>query len=181
MEGFAPFRKNLGRSKTISQAWARIIERSWPQKISLWNSDIRLENKTYSLCFHYPDFVQKKRLTRDLIACASRLQPLPYLIPGPGLLNLIPPQAPTKADALRALKREGGAKQILYLGDDAFDEPIASVHVPGLIKVHVGVNTLNAPRWHKRMSMVDLRAQRQLFVGRQDQVDPFLEWLKQRI
>jgi trehalose 6-phosphate phosphatase len=59
------------------------------------------------------------------------------LIHGKCVLNLLPPGAPHKGDALRALLVESGRTRALYVGDDVTDEDVFRLRLPGVLSVRV--------------------------------------------
>lgn len=96
-----------------------------------------VEDKTYSLALHY-------RLTRHpdearaaLQALAESLTPAPRVVPGKRVLNLVPPAARHKGEALRALIGHAGAERALYIGDDVTDEDVFELRLPGVRTIRV--------------------------------------------
>lgn len=90
--------------------------------IELQAHGVTVEDKQYSLALHY-------RLARDREAAAAftydlatTLQPSPRMIGGKLLLNLLPPGAQTKFEALAALAAREHAVHVLFVGDDDTDE-----------------------------------------------------------
>jgi trehalose 6-phosphate phosphatase len=83
---------------------------------------VRLEDKGRSLSLHYraaPDPAAASALLRGL---AHALSPQPTVIDGKMVLNLLPPGAMTKFDALQILAQHEGVDQLLFVGDDDTDE-----------------------------------------------------------
>ena len=64
---------------------------------------VLLENKLYSLAIHYRHAADVERTRADIERLVLRLSPLPTIVHGKFVLNLLPPGAPHKGDALRAL------------------------------------------------------------------------------
>jgi trehalose 6-phosphate phosphatase len=83
---------------------------------------VRLEDKGRSLSLHYRAAPDPAAASAFLRAVAHALQPAPTVIDGKMVLNLLPPGALTKFDALRILARHEGAEQVLFVGDDDTDE-----------------------------------------------------------
>jgi trehalose 6-phosphate phosphatase len=83
---------------------------------------VRLEDKGRSLALHYrvaPDPAAARAFLRSV---AHSLLPLPTVIDGKMVLNLLPPGALTKFEALRILAEHVGVDQVLFVGDDDTDE-----------------------------------------------------------
>jgi len=98
---------------------------------------VLLEDKTYSLSLHY-------RLARDpeaaratLLGAASQLSPPPRVVTGKRVLNLVPPGAPHKGEALRELIAHARVPRALYVGDDMTDEDVFALRLPGVHTVRV--------------------------------------------
>ena len=137
IEGLPEFRNQLRSAKNISQKWAENLKTTLPQFSKLF-----LENKNYSLCFHYAKAPRKRLLTQQLITISKALKPAPRLIPGTDLLNLIPRSAPTKADAVRRLQLKFRKTPLIYIGDDALEDPIWALNVKNFTKTHIGPRPL---------------------------------------
>jgi trehalose 6-phosphate phosphatase len=88
-----------------------------PEARGVW-----LEDKGSSLSLHYraaPDPAAASVLLRSL---AQGLVPQPTVIDGKMVVNLLPPDAMTKFEALRLLAQHAGVEQVLFVGDDDTDE-----------------------------------------------------------
>ncbi len=82
------------------------------------------ENKTYSLSVHY-------RLTRSpeesglrLATLFDTLEPMPHIIGGKYVFNLLPMNAVSKGSALAHLMQISAAPSAIYVGDDVTDEDV---------------------------------------------------------
>jgi trehalose 6-phosphate phosphatase len=109
---------------------------------------IVLEDKTYSLTFHFRHARDQSAALRLLIARTASLLPLPKLIDGKKVLNVLPPGAPDKGEALAALLRSAHCKRALYVGDDVTDEAVFRLHSPGILSVRVEPDELSAANLH---------------------------------
>lgn len=98
---------------------------------------VTLEDKTYSLTFHYRHAVRVDQALRMLEARAAKLFPMPRIIHGDCVLNLVPREAPHKGDALHALLEHSGCEHALYVGDDTTDEDVFRLDIPELLSVRV--------------------------------------------
>ena len=54
------------------------------------------------------------------------------------MCNLVPADAPDKADALRALVARSGSRVALYAGDDVNDEPVFEQAPPDWLTIRIG-------------------------------------------
>ena len=105
---------------------------SWPPA-----PGVLLENKGCSLAIHYRH-AEDRDTARTLIErLALRLVPVPRLIHGKCVVNLVPRGAPHKGDALRALLVDSRRARALYMGDDLTDEDVFRLRLPGVLSVRV--------------------------------------------
>lgn len=103
-----------------------------------------IENKGRSLSLHYRMAENREFARRELEALVRDLQPLPNSFGGKCVINLLPPNAADKFDALLALARETDAANAFFVGDDVTDEAIFEKALPGWITVRVGYSTVSA-------------------------------------
>lgn len=149
MLGFTPryFIGNHGAEgvpgqERISEECARVC-RAWLDELASGNESWRdvegivLEDKTYSLTFHFRHAKDHGAALRLLVARTAALLPLPKLIYGKKVLNLLPPGASDKGDALIALLAETHCRRALYVGDDASDERVFRLRSPSILSVRV--------------------------------------------
>lgn len=101
--------------------------RAWRSQLELQllapgGTGVRLEDKGHSLSLHYrtsPDPVAASTFLRTL---AHTLTPQPTVIDGKMVLNLLPPGALTKFEALQILMQHEGVDNVMFVGDDDTDE-----------------------------------------------------------
>lgn len=98
---------------------------------------ITLEDKAYSIAFHYRQAQSREAALRLVEERAAQLVPWPRLIHGNCVLNLVPRDAPHKGDALRALLAHSGCERSLYVGDDVTDEDVFRLKLPAVLSVGV--------------------------------------------
>jgi trehalose 6-phosphate phosphatase len=136
-----------------SEACARVC-RAWLDELASGSEPWRdvdgivLEDKTYSLTFHFRHAKDQSAALRLLIARTASLLPLPKLLDGKKVLNLLPPGAPDKGEALSALLRAARCKRALYVGDDATDEAVFRLHSPAILSVRVDPDESSAANLH---------------------------------
>jgi len=126
----------------VSEECARVC-RAWLDELSsgteAWRDvdGIVLEDKTYSLTFHFRHAKDQGAALRLLVARTAGLLPLPKLLDGKKVLNLLPPGAPDKGEALTTLLAKAHCKRALYVGDDASDEQVFRLRSPSILSVRV--------------------------------------------
>lgn len=104
---------------------------------SLAAAGIMIEYKRYSLSLHYRQAPDHDAAYRAIHACVDALVPPPKVIEGKAVVNLLPPDAPNKGDALRALIAQTRRPNALYVGDDDTDEAVFGLHLPSVLTLRV--------------------------------------------
>jgi trehalose 6-phosphate phosphatase len=85
---------------------------------------------------------------RSIMRLVARLNTPLRAVPGKCVINLIPASAPSKGEALLALRRRARADIALYVGDDVTDEDVFRLDQPGrLLSVRVGRSGSSAAPW----------------------------------
>ena len=112
---------------------------------------VDLEDKRYSLAFHYRRS-RNKRLARSTILAAVETLPVRMrVVPGKLVVNVVPERAPNKGDALLELRTMEQADTALYVGDDVTDEDVFELDQPGrLLTVRVGESRASAAAYFLR-------------------------------
>ena len=121
-------------------AFARTV-REWHDALDACNAldgtGVMLEDKRYSLSLHYRQAPSPEDACRAIHRCIDDLRPMPKVIDGKAVVNVLPPDAPDKGDALRALIDETRCRNALYVGDDDTDETVFGLHLPSLLTLRV--------------------------------------------
>jgi trehalose 6-phosphate phosphatase len=109
---------------------------------------IVIENKTYSLTIHYRRARAPQR-ARAAITAALRDLPGVFVMQGDHAVNLLPPGAPHKGEALERLTRLLGCDAAIYVGDDGTDEPaFGARHPERLLSIRIGNGQRTRARYH---------------------------------
>lgn len=99
---------------------------------------LMLEDKRYSVAIHFRGARNKQQALAAIERTLGTLGPL-RRIGGKQVLNLLPPNAPHKGDALLKLRDRLGTQTAIYVGDDVTDEDVFAMADPGrLLPVRVG-------------------------------------------
>lgn len=98
---------------------------------------VALEDKTCSLAFHFRHARDGRLAHRLLLERVRKLDPAPALFDGKHVLNLLPPGAPDKGVALRAVLEHSRCGHALYIGDDVSDEAAFRLCSPAVLTVRV--------------------------------------------
>src|SRR5579864_5370719 len=96
-----------------------------------------LEDKRYSLSLHYRQAANPSASYRAIRGRIDALDPVPKVIDGKAVVNLLPPGAPDKGEALRALMVTTRTSSAIYVGDDDTDETVFALNLPNLLTLRV--------------------------------------------
>ena len=135
--------------ESAAAAFARVC-RGWLAELSTdaepWRTlpDVTLEDKTCSLAFHYRSAPDRDHARRLLAERVQSLVPEPTVLDDKCVLNLVPPGAPDKGDALGALLVHSRCERALYVGDDVSDEAVFRLRSPLVLTVRVERNLASA-------------------------------------
>jgi trehalose 6-phosphate phosphatase len=125
-----------------SAAFERVC-RGWLDELSAngepWRTlpGVTLEDKTCSLAFHYRRAADRDAARELLTARVQRFVPAPTVLDDKCVINLVPPGAPDKGDALGALLVHSRCERALYVGDDVSDEAVFRLRSPLVLSVRV--------------------------------------------
>jgi trehalose 6-phosphate phosphatase len=117
-----------GAKQEVDAKGMRKVCRGWVAQLNEWlqepGSDpgIVVEDKGLTLSVHFRLAHDRELAARQLAELASRLAPTPRVIGGKLVLNLLPPNARTKFEALMDLAQREAAERVLFVGDDETDE-----------------------------------------------------------
>lgn len=98
---------------------------------------VMLEDKGLSLSLHYRLSRNRDQAYAWLQQQIETLKPPPRVIGGKLVINLLPPNAVTKFEALQALAEAEGAERVLFVGDDETDEIVFDRAPPHWLTVRV--------------------------------------------
>lgn len=120
----------------LCAAWAEHLNGD----TGLWHDaqGARIENKGRSLTLHYKEAHNPVLARSRLLARAVRLAPAPRIVRNADTVDLLPPQAMSKADVVDLLMRESGCQYAMIVGDDVSDEALFRDAPESWLTVHVG-------------------------------------------
>jgi trehalose 6-phosphate phosphatase len=134
-EGVPGHAADVAVLELVTRGWVAAMSgagAAWPPA-----PGVLLEDKGCSLAIHYRQAADRDTARLQIEQHALRLSPVPRLIHGKCVLNLVPPGAPHKGDALRALLEASRRSRALYVGDDVTDEDVFRLRLPGVLSVRV--------------------------------------------
>jgi trehalose 6-phosphate phosphatase len=117
-----------GATEEADAKGMRKVCRAWVAQLNEWlkepGSDpgIVVEDKGLTLSVHFRLARDRERAAQRLAELVPRLEPAPRVIGGKLVLNLLPPKARTKFEALVELAQREAVGRVLFVGDDETDE-----------------------------------------------------------
>ena len=126
------------------------------------SSGIIIEDKGLTLSVHYRLAADRALAAQRLTSLVAQLVPEPRVIGGKLVLNLLPPNARTKFEALVDLVQREGAERVLFVGDDQTDE-LVFVQAPA--------------HWTTVRVEADCASQASFYIDRQSDVSLLLDQL----
>jgi trehalose 6-phosphate phosphatase len=108
---------------------------------------VRLEDKGRSLSLHYRAAPDPSAASTFLRSIAHSLAPQPTVIDGKMVLNLLPPGAMTKFEALQILAEHEGVDHVMFVGDDDTDEIVFKRAPPHWTTVRIDPHGGTAARY----------------------------------
>ncbi len=99
---------------------------------------IELEDNGFTLALHYRHASKKRNAKMAVLQKALELLPLPRIVLGKSVVNIIPRGLPHKGDAFQKLLILSKPKSAIYIGDDVTDEDVFSLSLPRVLMVRVG-------------------------------------------
>jgi len=147
LEGVSGNAAVLRQAQRLSAAWRLNLEHAFCEMPSI---GIELEDKNYSLAIHYRLAPDTRHARRTITRALAKLQPVPQLISGKRVINVLPSGAPDKGAALIQLLHRTRSKQALFIGDDDTDEAVFALHDPRIVTVRVGRKRSSCAHYYLR-------------------------------
>lgn len=138
-------REDMQQVRDISSGWLQWVNERFQGE--LIRSGVIVENKSYSLSFHYRT-VDRRDEARALIArIVAELTPPPRIVLGKSVVNVMPPTASHKGTALLEYMRRLDCSRALYAGDDETDEDVFALRDTRILTVRIGKKKGSSARY----------------------------------
>jgi trehalose 6-phosphate phosphatase len=127
--------------------------RTWLQSITerfhdeLVHCGVSIENKSYSLSFHYRTVDNREEARVLITRVIGELSPSPRIVLGKSVVNMMPPTASHKGTALLEYMRRLDCSLALYVGDDETDEDVFALRDSRILTVRVGKKNGSSARY----------------------------------
>jgi trehalose 6-phosphate phosphatase len=136
IEGMPGWERRAERYIDVCRGWRSAIDTALSD--DTWSdSGLMIEDKRYSLSVHYRKARDPAHAAARLSALFATLSPLPRVIAGKCVFNLLPDDAADKGSALAQLIDISVAKTALYVGDDVTDEHAFRLRRPDLLTIRI--------------------------------------------
>ncbi|MBI5314377.1 MAG: trehalose-phosphatase [Nitrospirae bacterium] len=112
----------LSVAENVCHAWMKYVDIDLAQSLKV--AGVEVENKRYSLTFHYRRADESAGMSRRLLQLCRQLTPAPHCIIGKASVNLLPPGSTGKGEAALALMIHLRQSGLLFVGDDVTDEQV---------------------------------------------------------
>ena len=144
----------------------KITAKKWVQKLSNLfdieplDFEIEIEDKEFSISLHYKNVKKNGDKNDDVIEITkhiiSKLEPLPKVIQGKFVLNLMPNSFVNKGTALIDIMNIHGFSHAFYIGDDITDEDVFKINNDNILTIHVGNNSESKAKFYlEEQSQID--------------------------
>lgn len=145
LEGLHTSAHVMQQALDCCRAWKRTVNKFHD---ALTHSGVVLEDKIYSLTFHYRQACSPKAAREAVFQAIAQLTPPPRLVLGKAVINVIPPGTPHKGAAMLELMHQLKSSAALYVGDDDTDEDVFSIPDDRIVTVRIGKKTRSAARYY---------------------------------
>ena len=143
IEGLPGWESRASQFEQICEDWNKQLG---PQLAEI-DQQIWIEYKKYSLSVHYVDADTLPAVSASLSTLFETLSPMPRVIGGRQVFNLLPPNATDKGMAVHELMSVTGASRALYAGDDVTDEFVFELNREDLFTIRVGASLGSAAKY----------------------------------
>lgn len=134
-EGLPGWEENAQRFVKLCKEWRAILREHLRPEGE--DSGISIEDKRYSLSVHYRAAPDHTVAAARLLTLFKALSPMPRVVGGKCVFNLLPPDAVDKGWAVEQLLHISGAPGALYIGDDITDEDVFRLKRSDVLSVRI--------------------------------------------
>lgn len=135
----------LIRAEHICKGWMKRLGTDFIQPLKTYG--VEVENKRYTLTFHYRGTDEPARVRMALVLLLDQLTPTPRLIFGKASVNVLPPGIDGKGPAALALMRHLRQTGLFFIGDDETDEDVFELSEGLVMGVRVGPHEKSRARY----------------------------------
>ena len=157
LEGLHTSERVMHQAQDCCRTWLKTVSKDQQR---LAKAGVVVEDKTYSLTFHYRQATSSQEARDAIFHTAASLNPAPRLVMGKAVVNTIPPGSLHKGSAMLELMHQLQSSAALYVGDDDTDEDVFSLPDERILAVRIGKKARSAaPFYLQRQSQIGLLLQ----------------------
>lgn len=145
LEGLHASERVMQQAQDCCNAWLKAVTKD---ECDLTRAGVVVEDKTYSLTFHYRQACSPATARETIFHVVSTLLPAPRLVLGKAVVNAIPSGNLHKGTAMLELMHQLQTSAALYVGDDDMDEDVFSLPDERIVSVRVGKKAATAAQWY---------------------------------
>ena len=165
-EGPHTAEEEMRHVRELCASWLQLINERFHDELT--RGGVVVENKSYSLSFHYRT-ADRRAEGRALISrIVAELSPPPRIVLGKSVVNVMPPTASHKGTALLEYMRRLDCSAALYVGDDVTDEDVFALKDARILTVRVGKKNGSSARYFLQRQ-AEIAEVLRLLVEREDQ------------
>jgi trehalose 6-phosphate phosphatase len=138
----------LSLAENICLAWMKRVETDLAQPLKV--AGVEVENKRYSLTFHYRWTDNLAGMNKTLLQFCMQLTPVPRCIFGKASVNVLPPGSAGKGEAALALLTHLRQSRLFFVGDDQTDEDVFGLKEGLVMGVRVGQHPESRAQYYIR-------------------------------
>ncbi|HEY0846959.1 MAG TPA: trehalose-phosphatase [Noviherbaspirillum sp.] len=146
LEGVPGWEEHSEQHRALCAGWMRQLQRALDDMSHA--SGIQIEDKRYSISVHYRQARDPAQASRALERLFHTLSPVPRIIDGKFVFNLLPEDGADKGIALERLMQSCGAHRAIYVGDDVTDEDVFALQRPDVLSVRIEHHEASAADFH---------------------------------
>ena len=147
----------MHQAQDCCRAWLKTVSKD---ERNLTRAGVVVEDKTYSVTFHYRQACSPQLAREAIFHTVSMLAPAPRLVLGKAVVNAIPSGNLHKGSAMLELMHQLKSSGALYVGDDDTDEDVFSLPDERIVTVRIGKKAASAAQWYlARQSQIGLLLQ----------------------
>lgn len=144
-EGPHTRREDMQQVRETSSGWLQLVNERFQDELT--RRGVVVENKSYSLSFHYRTAGQRDEARVLISRIVAELSPPPRIVLGKSVVNVMPPTASHKGTALLEYMRRLDCSRALYVGDDETDEDVFALRDHRILTVRIGKKNESSARY----------------------------------
>jgi len=145
--------------------WMKRVATDLAQPLKV--AGVEVENKRYSLTFHYRGADDPFGIRRVLLQFCMQLTPTPRCIFGKASVNVLPPGGTGKGEATLALMNHLRCAGLFFAGDDETDEDVFGLSEELMMGVRVGHHAESRAQYYLR-DPAEMEEVIRFLIGRMD-------------